>query len=159
MIEAFLKWLLYRFLLQCCTNFYPAEKNAPSCRDAVSNKSTLFHHLKYKIDIITIPHSYHFNNIIWCITVWLIQILSKKGKREPPLELIIQLAEFYQVSLDYLAGWTNDIHMQANAPIKNPSNLERQAIHIFHSLAPADQLLWLEQGKLLSKFHKQNNEQ
>ena len=30
MIEAFLKWLLYRFLLQCCTNRYLAEKNAPS---------------------------------------------------------------------------------------------------------------------------------
>ena len=83
----------------------------------------------------------------------------EQGKREPPFEFMIQLAEFYQVSLDYLAGWTNDIHMQANAPIKNPSNLERQAIHILHSLAPADQLLWLDQGKLLSKFHKQNNEQ
>ena len=83
----------------------------------------------------------------------------EQGKREPPFEFMIQLAEFYQVSLDYLAGWTNDIPMQANAPIKNPSNLERQTIHILHSLALAYQLLWLEQGKLLSKFHKQNNEQ
>ena len=39
----------------------------------------------------------------------------EQGKREPPFEFMIQLAEFYQVSLDYLAGWTNDIHMQANA--------------------------------------------
>ena len=31
----------------------------------------------------------------------------EQGKREPPFELIIRLAEFYNVSIDYIAGVTN----------------------------------------------------
>ena len=30
----------------------------------------------------------------------------EQGKREPPFELIIRLAEFYNVSIDYIAGLT-----------------------------------------------------
>ena len=30
------------------------------------------------------------------------------GKRELPFELTITLAKFYDVSLDYIAGFTND---------------------------------------------------
>ena len=31
----------------------------------------------------------------------------EQGKREPPFELIIRLAEFYNVSIDYIAGFTD----------------------------------------------------
>ena len=31
----------------------------------------------------------------------------EQGKREPPFELMIRLAEFYNVSLDYMAGLTD----------------------------------------------------
>lgn len=31
----------------------------------------------------------------------------EQGKREPPFELMIRLAELYNVSLDYIAGLTN----------------------------------------------------
>ncbi len=31
----------------------------------------------------------------------------EQGKREPPFSFIIQLAEFYGVSIDYIAGRTN----------------------------------------------------
>ena len=31
----------------------------------------------------------------------------EQGKREPPFELIINLAELYDVSIDYIAGLTN----------------------------------------------------
>lgn len=31
----------------------------------------------------------------------------EQGKREPPFELIIKLAKFYNVSTDYIAGLTN----------------------------------------------------
>lgn len=31
----------------------------------------------------------------------------EQGKREPPFELVIRLAEFYNVSLDYIAGFIN----------------------------------------------------
>lgn len=31
----------------------------------------------------------------------------EQGKREPPFELIIKLAKFYNVSIDYIAGLTN----------------------------------------------------
>lgn len=32
----------------------------------------------------------------------------EQGKREPPFELMIRMARFYNVSLDYLAGLTNE---------------------------------------------------
>ncbi len=32
----------------------------------------------------------------------------EQGKREPPLEFIVQLAKFYNVSIDYIAGLTNE---------------------------------------------------
>ena len=31
----------------------------------------------------------------------------EQGKREPPFELIVELAKFYNVSIDYIAGLTN----------------------------------------------------
>lgn len=31
----------------------------------------------------------------------------EQGKREPPFELIIKLAKLYNVSIDYIAGLTN----------------------------------------------------
>lgn len=32
----------------------------------------------------------------------------EQGKREPPFELIIKLAQLYQVSIDYIAGLTDN---------------------------------------------------
>ncbi|HIW86622.1 MAG TPA: helix-turn-helix domain-containing protein [Candidatus Eubacterium faecipullorum] len=32
----------------------------------------------------------------------------EQGKREPPFELIIKLAKLYNVSIDYIAGLTDD---------------------------------------------------
>lgn len=32
----------------------------------------------------------------------------EQGKREPPFELIIKLAKFYGVSIDYIAGLTDN---------------------------------------------------
>ena len=34
----------------------------------------------------------------------------EQGKREPPFELIIKLAKFYNVSTDYIAGLTDNPH-------------------------------------------------
>ena len=34
---------------------------------------------------------------------------SEQGKREPPFELIIRLAVFYNVSIDYIAGLTDTV--------------------------------------------------
>lgn len=33
----------------------------------------------------------------------------EQGKREPPFELIIRLAVFYNVSIDYIAGLTDTV--------------------------------------------------
>ena len=35
-------------------------------------------------------------------------IRYEKGEREPPLDVIINLAKYYNVSIDYIAGLTND---------------------------------------------------
>ncbi len=32
----------------------------------------------------------------------------EQGKREPPLEFIVELAKFYNISIDYIAGLIND---------------------------------------------------
>ncbi|MBQ2825291.1 MAG: helix-turn-helix transcriptional regulator [Clostridia bacterium] len=34
----------------------------------------------------------------------------EQGKRDLPLEVAIKIADFYNVSLDYLAGRTNKLH-------------------------------------------------
>ena len=41
----------------------------------------------------------------------------EQGKREPPFSFMIRLALFYNVSLDYMAGLTNDTR-----PLKKKSN-------------------------------------
>lgn len=35
-------------------------------------------------------------------------IRYERGERIPPLDVIVKYAEFYQVSIDYIAGRTND---------------------------------------------------
>ena len=35
-------------------------------------------------------------------------IRYEKGEREPPLDVIINLAKYYDVSIDYIAGLTKD---------------------------------------------------
>lgn len=35
-------------------------------------------------------------------------IRYEKGEREPPLDVIISLAKYYKVSIDYIAGLTNN---------------------------------------------------
>lgn len=35
-------------------------------------------------------------------------IRYEKGEREPPFDVIIRLAKHYNVSIDYIAGLTND---------------------------------------------------
>lgn len=35
-------------------------------------------------------------------------IRYEKGEREPPFDVIIRLARYYNVSIDYIAGLTND---------------------------------------------------
>jgi len=32
----------------------------------------------------------------------------EQGKREPPFDFIIRIAKFYNVSIDYIAGFTNE---------------------------------------------------
>ena len=34
----------------------------------------------------------------------------EQGKREPPFELIIKLAKFYDVSIDYIAGLSDEMN-------------------------------------------------
>lgn len=41
------------------------------------------------------------------------------GKRELPFELAITLAQLYHVSLDYMAGLTNDSTLHKNAGIRS----------------------------------------
>lgn len=40
----------------------------------------------------------------------------EQGKREPPFELIIKLAKFYDVSIDYIAGLSDEMNKIKQTP-------------------------------------------
>ena len=51
---------------------------------------------------------------------------QKTGEREPPLDIIINLAKYYKVSIDYIAGLTNNkggIGNQGAGTIEQQNNI------------------------------------
>lgn len=60
--------------------------------------------------------------------------LYESGKREIPMHLAIELSKFYKVSLDYIAGLTNDkggLHSKADNSINiNQSHSNKPTVKI-----------------------------
>lgn len=54
--------------------------------------------------------------------------LYESGKREPPFWVIIKLAEYYNVSIDYIAGLTNNKG-------QNNNNEEQNILKMYNSLS------------------------
>lgn len=50
----------------------------------------------------------------------------EQGKREPPFELIIKLAKFYDVSIDYIAGLSEDTSIKK----QTLSDFEKSSVSI-----------------------------
>ena len=71
-----------------------------------------------------------------------------QDSREPDFETLKRLADFFDVSIDYLLGHCSK---EAN------NHLENEILHIFRSLTPEQQEIYLEQGKAMIKLnHKKN---
>lgn len=64
--------------------------------------------------------------------------------REPDFGILVRIAEYFQVSTDYLLGHTTKQQL---------SHDEELLLHIFRSLTPDQKEFYLEQGKI---FIKQN---
>lgn len=67
-----------------------------------------------------------------------------QDSREPDFETLKQLADFFDVSVDYLIG--------RRSP-KADTDMEDELLRIFRSLPPEQQELYLEQGKAMVKLN------
>lgn len=68
--------------------------------------------------------------------------------REPDFETLKRIADYFSVSIDYLLEHSTAVL---------PDNVSQQALQLLCSLSPADQRLWLEQGKVLLRLHQGPN--
>lgn len=66
----------------------------------------------------------------------------ESGKREMPYHMVIKLAKYYNVSLDYIAGMTNE-----KAGLTK-SSLNDKETHLINSFRKLDDL---QQGRLLER--------
>ncbi len=70
----------------------------------------------------------------------------ESGDREPPFEFVIRLADYYNVSLDYIAGRTNDKRGLTQSEL---SDKETRLIKKFRSLSESGKGRILERIDLL----------
>lgn len=76
--------------------------------------------------------------------------LYESGKREPPFSFIIQLAKIYKVSLDYIAGLTND-----KGGLHNVSKQEEELLSKYNQLSDIDKGRVLQ---LIDMLYNKNKE-
>ena len=65
------------------------------------------------------------------------------GEREIPFHMVIELAKFYDVSIDYIAGLTND---KRGLTVSSLSDSETALINSFRTLSAQDQ------GRILERI-------
>ena len=72
-----------------------------------------------------------------------------QGVREPDFAILKSIANFFQVSTDYLLD---------NRPVKAASPLENELLRIFRSLSPGQQRICVEQCRVFLKLNQQKEE-
>lgn len=71
-----------------------------------------------------------------------------QNSREPDFETLKRLADFFDVSVDYLLSH----------PSKKADNIaEGELLYIFRSLTPEQQKIYIEQGKAIVKLNNKRN--
>ncbi|MGO4944824.1 helix-turn-helix domain-containing protein [Blautia sp. Sow4_E7] len=73
-----------------------------------------------------------------------------QGSREPDFSTLKQLADYFNVSIDYLLGHSTD---SINSP------LEIELLRVFRSLTVEQQYICIDQSKVLMKYHTKIKEQ
>lgn len=78
----------------------------------------------------------------------------ESGEREPPFEFIIKIAKYYNVSLDYIAGLTNDKNgfNKSDLPKKEVEMLKK-----FRSLSKERKVRVLERIDMLTEEQEEEN--
>lgn len=66
-----------------------------------------------------------------------------QGVREPDFKTLIQLANYFKVSIDYLLGYNSDTTI---------SNSEAELLQIYRSMDNKEQRIFLEQGKVFLRL-------
>lgn len=73
------------------------------------------------------------------------------GERAIPIDIAVSLAEFYEVSLDYLAGLTNINYSIDNNKMGKE---EKSLVTIFQRLNPANKIRVIERAETLLENQK-----
>lgn len=56
---------------------------------------------------------------------------------QPDCKMLIKLADYFEVSIDYLLGITDDFDIKTSAPISDSLNTqERELVEVFRALSP-----------------------
>ena len=71
-----------------------------------------------------------------------------KGAREPNSEMLILLADFYDCSIDYLIGRTNDREAKQQAAV---TKTEAELLRLFRSMSKDQQRLILSTAREIKK--------
>ncbi len=79
----------------------------------------------------------------------------EQGKREPPFELIIKLAKFYEVSIDYISGKTNN---KKGIYQSDLSEREQKLISMFREMTREEQGRLLERAEIIIEDNEGNTE-
>ena len=72
-----------------------------------------------------------------------------QGVREPDFSILLQLADYFHVSTDYLLG-----HSSRNCA----ESLDDELLQLFHSLLPEQKEIYLEQGKAFLRWNRKTNQ-
>lgn len=70
-----------------------------------------------------------------------------QGSREPDFETLIRIADYFQVSTDFLLGHSVDLSVVQG---------EKLLLHIFRHLTNDQQEFYLEQGQIFIRQNKKN---
>lgn len=72
-----------------------------------------------------------------------------QGVREPDFSILLQLAEYFHVSTDYLLGYSSQ---NCGEP------LDDELLQLFHSLSPEQKEIYLQQGKAFLRWNRKGNQ-
>ena len=80
--------------------------------------------------------------------------LYESGKRETPFWVIIKLAEYYKVSIDYIAGTTND---KGGQHINNEDEIEM--LNLYNNLSEQNKGRTKERMEMLIKIQEKKKKE
>ena len=72
-----------------------------------------------------------------------------RNEREPDIETIKRIAQYFHVSTDYLLDYQSD---------RTFSHIEDEVLRIFRSMTSEQQVIYVEQGKAVARLNQKEKE-